>query len=298
MSMNYVHLFQYMNDFLKKFINKTPLIFTFIILNSCAVNNKMMVGSEVAEIALPLSFESQKRKIQKNPDNQLFYLNASKSRITYAYGILMEKGDRLMYTDYYKSRNYYSKSLDLFVISRNYLLNALEVKYENFPQRMRNREEIDFEKEDIDYLYWLSGSLAGAIQASQGDPQYLIDLPNIKWLLENAIDVDPNWQNGTLSAAMMSVYLNDLSGDKNAQKKALSYFDLAEKQSNGLNASIYVTLAENYAVSKQNKKLFIELLDKAINIDVNKDKSLKQSNKLSQSRAKWLKSRVDDLFYM
>ena len=85
-----------MTDFLKKFIHNAPLIFTFIILNSCAVNNKMMVGSEIAEIALPLSFESQKRKIQKNPNNQLFYLNASKSRITYAYGILMEKGDRLM----------------------------------------------------------------------------------------------------------------------------------------------------------------------------------------------------------
>ena len=171
-------------------------------------------------------------------------------------------------------------------------------KYENFVQRMRDKEDISFEKEDIDYIYWLSGSLAGSIQASQGDPQYLIDLPNIKWLLENAITIDPDWQKGALSAAMMSVYLNDLSGDKNAQKIALSYFDLAEKQSNGLNASIYVTLAENYAVSKQDKKLFIELLDKAINIDISKDKSLKQSNKLSQSRAKWLKSRVDDLFYM
>ena len=117
-------------------------------------------------------------------------------------------------------------------------------------------------------------------------------------MLENAISLKPDWENGSLSAAMMSVYLNDLSGDKNAQKTALSYFDLAEKQSKGLNASIYVTLAENYAVSKQNKKLFIELLDKAISIDVNEDKNLKQSNKLSQSRAKWLKSRVDDLFYM
>ncbi len=46
------------------------------------------------------------------------------------------------------------------------------------------------------------------------------------------------------------------------------------------------------------KNYLLSLLDKAINIDVNKDKSLKQSNKLSQSRAKWLKSRVDDLFYM
>tara|TARA_Y100001936_G_scaffold35284_1_gene33311 strand:+ start:903 stop:1802 length:900 start_codon:yes stop_codon:yes gene_type:complete len=299
MLMSYVLHFKYMNNFINTYFSKsiTPLLIV-LSLNGCAINNNMMIGSEIAEITLPLSFESQKRKVQKHPGNQLFYLNASKSRITYAYGILMEKGDRLMYSDYYKSREYYSKSLDLFVISRNYLFNALNIKYENFVQRMRNKEDILFEKEDIDYIYWLSGSLAGSIQASQGDPQYLIDLPNIKWLLEGAIEIDPDWQKGTLSAAMMSVYLNDLSGDKNAQKTALSYFYLAEKQSNGLNASIYVTLAENYAVSKQDKELFIELLDKAINIDINKDKSFKQSNKLSQSRAKWLKSRVDDLFYM
>ena len=297
--MSYALHFQYMSNLIKRYFSrKISFLLILFSLNSCAINNNMMIGSEVAELTLPLSFESQKRKIQNNPSNQLFYLNASKSRITYAYGILMEKGDRLMYSDYYKSRDYYSKSLDLFVISRNYLFNALNLKYENFIQKMRDKEQLSFEKEDIDYIYWLSGSLAGSIQASQGDPQYLIDLPNIKWLLENAIAIDPDWQKGALSAAMMSVYLNDLSGDKNAQKTALSFFDLAEKQSNGLNASIYVTLAENYAVSKQDKKLFIELLDKAINIDVNKDKSLKQANKLSQSRAKWLKSRVDDLFYM
>ena len=296
--MNYVHPTRYMNNLKKYFLRTIHTIISFFLLSSCAVNNNLMVGSEIAELTMPLSFETQKRKIQKNPNNRLFYLNASKSRITYAYGILMEKGDRLMYSDYYKSREYYSKSLDLFLISRNYLINALEIKYEDFSQKMRNNEKIDFEREDIDYLYWLSGSIAGSIQASQGDPQYLIDLPKIKWLLENAISLKPDWENGSLSAAMMSVYLNDLSGDKNAQKTALSYFDLAEKQSKGLNASIYVTLAENYAVSKQNKKLFIELLDKAISIDVNEDKSLKQSNKLSQSRAKWLKSRVDDLFYM
>ena len=115
-----------MTNFIKKYFSrKISLLLIFVSLNGCAINNNMMLGSEVAEIALPLSFESQKRKIQKNPGNQLFYLNASKSRITYAYGILMEKGDRLMYSDYYKSRDYFSKSLDLFVISRNFLFIAL-----------------------------------------------------------------------------------------------------------------------------------------------------------------------------
>jgi len=296
--MNYAQIFQSMRKIVKILSKRFFVIASILVLNNCAVNNSMMTGSQIAEIAIPLSFESQKRKIQKYPNNQLFYLNASKSRIIYAYGILMEKADRLMYTDYYKSREYYAKSLDLFVLSRNYLIEALELKYKNFSKSMREKSHIVFEKNDIDYLYWLSGSMAGSIQASQADPQYLADLSSIRWLIENAIKIDPDWESGTLSSAMMSVYLNDLSGDKNSEKIALSYFELAEKQSNGQNASIYVTLAESYAVSKQDKKLYLELLDKALEIDINKDKSLKQSNKLSQSRAKWLKSRVDDLFYM
>ena len=296
--MSYAQIFQSMRKIVKILSKRFFVIASILVLNNCAVNNSMMTGSQIAEIAIPLSFESQKRKIQKYPNNQLFYLNASKSRIIYAYGILMEKADRLMYTDYYKSREYYAKSLDFFVLSRNYLIEALELKYKNFSKSMREKSHIVFEKNDIDYLYWLSGSMAGSIQASQADPQYLADLSSIRWLIENAIKIDPDWDSGTLSSAMMSVYLNDLSGDKNSEKIALSYFQLAEKQSNGQNASIYVTLAESYAVSKQDKKLYLELLDKALEIDINKDKSLKQSNKLSQSRAKWLKSRVDDLFYM
>ena len=161
--MNYVHPIRYMNNLKKYFLRTIHIIISFFLLSSCAVNNNLMAGSENAELTMPLSFETQKRKIQKNPNNRLFYLNASKSRITYAYGILMEKGDRLMYSDYYKSREYYSKSLDLFLISRNYLINALEIKYEDFSQKMRNNEKIDFEREDIDYLYWLSGSIAGSI---------------------------------------------------------------------------------------------------------------------------------------
>ena len=296
--MSYAQFSQSMRKIVKFLSKSFFVLVSILVLNNCAVNSTMMTGSQIAEIAMPLSFESQKRKIQKYPNNQLFYLNASKSRITYAYGILMEKADRMMYTDYYKSREYYAKSLDLFVVSRNYLLQALELKHENFSKAMIDRSQIVFEKNDIDYLYWLSGSMAGSIQASQADPQYLADLSSIRWLIESAIKVDPDWGGGALSAAMMSIYLNDLSGDKNSEKNALTYFQLAEKQSNGQNASIYVTLAESYAVSKQDKKMYIELLDKALQIDINKDKSLKQSNKLSQSRAKWLKSRVDDLFYM
>tara|TARA_B100000575_G_C22844307_1_gene494597 strand:- start:237 stop:728 length:492 start_codon:yes stop_codon:yes gene_type:complete len=163
---------------------------------------------------------------------------------------------------------------------------------------MKNKEKIEFDEKDIDYLYWLSGSMAGSIQASQGDPRFLVDLSNIKWLIENAYEINPDWEDGSLHAAMMSVYLNDLSGNQNSDKLALEYFDKADKTAKGLNASIYVNLAESYAVSKQDKKFFLELLNQAISIDLNQNKKLKQSNRLAQSRAKWLITRVDELFYM
>tara|TARA_B100001057_G_scaffold39174_1_gene35282 strand:- start:5686 stop:6549 length:864 start_codon:yes stop_codon:yes gene_type:complete len=281
--------------------SKSDIFYIFlsaIILNSCAVKNDLMAGSEIAEFALPLSFESQKRKIQKNPNNQLFYLNAAKTRVQFAYGILIEKADRLMFEDYFKSREYYNESLELFMISRNYLLTALELRHDNFLEIMKNKEKIEFDEKDIDYLYWLSGSMAGSIQASQGDPRFLVDLSNIKWLIENAYEINPDWEDGSLHAAMMSVYLNDLSGNQNSDKLALEYFDKADKTAKGLNASIYVTLAESYAVSKQDKKFFLELLNQAISIDLNQNKKLKQSNRLAQSRAKWLITRVDELFYM
>jgi len=78
----------------------------------------------------------------------------------------------------------------------------------------------------------------------------------------------------------------------------LEYFELADRAAKGYNIGIYVTLAESFAVSKQDKAYFLELIDKALTIDISKDKDMKQANTLSKLRAAWLLTRVDDLFYM
>tara|TARA_B100000809_G_C15138690_1_gene531906 strand:- start:56 stop:913 length:858 start_codon:yes stop_codon:yes gene_type:complete len=273
-------------------------IFIGLFFNSCSSNRDLMFGASIAEYAIPISFKSHEKKIKNDAFNSEVYLNASKSLTQYSYGILMEKADRLMYADYYTAREYYSESLDLFLTSKNYMIQALSLRHVDFESKMKTKAEVDFHVDDVPYLYWLSGSMAGSIQASQGDPEYLIDLNNIRWLLENAIAIDPGWEKGSLYAAMMSVYLNDLSGDKDSERKALEYFELADRAAKGYNIGIYVTLAESFAVSKQDKAYFLELIDKALTIDISKDKDMKQANTLSKLRAMWLLTRVDDLFYM
>tara|TARA_B110000263_G_scaffold74656_1_gene65178 strand:- start:495 stop:1352 length:858 start_codon:yes stop_codon:yes gene_type:complete len=273
-------------------------IFIGLFFNSCSSNRDLMFGASIAEYAIPISFKSHEKKIKNDAFNSEVYLNASKSLTQYSYGILMEKADRLMYADYYTAREYYSESLDLFLTSKNYMIQALSLRHVDFESKMKTKAEVDFHVDDVPYLYWLSGSMAGSIQASQGDPEYLIDLNNIRWLLENAIAIDPGWEKGSLYAAMMSIYLNDLSGDKDSERKALEYFELADRAAKGYNIGIYVTLAESFAVSKQDKAYFLELIDKALTIDISKDKDMKQANTLSKLRAMWLLTRVDDLFYM
>ena len=273
-------------------------IFIGLFFNSCSSNRDLMFGASIAEYAIPISFKSHEKKIKNDAFNSEVYLNASKSLTQYSYGILMEKADRLMYADYYTAREYYSESLDLFLTSKNYMIQALSLRHVDFESKMRTKAAVDFHVDDVPYLYWLSGSMAGSIQASQGDPKYLIDLNNIRWLLENAIAIDPGWEKGSLYAAMMSIYLNDLSGDKDSERKALEYFELADRAAKGYNIGIYVTLAESFAVSKQDKAYFLELIEKALTIDISKDKDMKQANTLSKLRAMWLLTRVDDLFYM
>ena len=273
-------------------------IFIGLFCNSCSSNRDLMFGASIAEYAIPISFKSHEKKIRNDAFNSEVYLNASKSLTQYSYGILMEKADRLMYADYYTAREYYSESLDLFLTSKNYMIQALSLRHVDFESKMKTKAEVDFHVDDVPYLYWLSGSMAGSIQASQGDPKYLIDLNNIRWLLENAIAIDPGWEKGSLYAAMMSIYLNDLSGDKDSERKALEYFELADRAAKGYNIGIYVTLAESFAVSKQDKAYFLELIEKALTIDISKDKDMKQANTLSKLRATWLLTRVDDLFYM
>ena len=110
--------------------------------------------------------------------------------------------------------------------------------------------------------------------------------------------IEPGWNKGSLYSAMMSFYLNDPSGDKDSEKRALEYFELADRAANGNSIGIYVTLAESFAVAKQDKEYFLELINKALSMDVNADKEMKQANLLSKLRAKWLLTRIDDLFYM
>lgn len=77
---------------------------------------------------------------------------------------------------------------------------------------------------------------------------------------------------------------------------ARAHFDRAVELQRGLGAGAYVTLATAVALPAHDRAEFVRLLERALAVDVNVDKSRRLANLIAQRRARDLLSRVDELF--
>jgi len=64
----------------------------------------------------------------------------------------------------------------------------------------------------------------------------------------------------------------------------------------GFQAGPLVALAESVSLAKQDRSEFQSLLERALAVDVNAKPEYRLANRVSQRRAQWLLSRIDDLF--
>mgnify|MGYP001426351784 FL=1 len=235
----------------------------------------------------------------KDPDNTLLQFQASKKLITYLYGFSLNEAEELKNQDYDKGKAAYLKTHNEFVRSLNYINTSLVLDYPNFLLWINGQDnnEIKFKKESAEKLYWAAGAYAGAIQSSNGDPEWIIQLPKIGLLLEEGMKLDSSWNFGSFYTAMISysIIRHDAKEDKFIV--AQNYFKKAVEASDGQDLSPYISYAENIAVSSQNKKDFTNMLYKALNIDIYANPELTLTNYIGRKRANWLLDNIDELFY-
>ena len=235
----------------------------------------------------------------KNSDNSLLQFQASKELTTYLYGFSMNEAEELKNQDYDKGKAAYLRTHNDFVRSLNYINTSLVLDYPNFLLWINGQDnnEIKFKKESAEKLYWAAGAYAGAIQSSNGDPEWIIQLPKIGLLLEEGMKLDSSWNFGSFYTAMISysIIRHDAKEDKFIV--AQNYFKKAVEASDGQDLSPYISYAENIAVSSQNKKEFTNMLYKALNIDIYANPELTLTNYIGRKRANWLLDNIDEFFY-
>ena len=219
--------------------------------------------------------------------------------VEFAYGFILEEADRLFAEDFQqgleRAGDAYSLLKDAVKIGT---LNLTE-KYPEFEEWLSGKENnILFVQDDIYELYWLAAAYGGAIRASRGNPFELIQLPRVGKLLKAAMSLDPGWNRGVLYSAMISYTAtrSDLTGETLIDS-VTKYYELAVSSSDSMDASPFISFAENIDKRFQYKSEFTRKLEYVSGMNVNQDQDLRLGNIIAQERAKWLLTKTDEYFF-
>jgi predicted anti-sigma-YlaC factor YlaD len=201
--------------------------------------------------------------------------------------------------DYERSAELGSRTWRIFVRARDYCLGSLELKYAGITDGLRQDPMSALEEttaEDVEVLYLLSAAWGLAISNALDQPKLVADLPAVRALLVRALELDEDYDEGALHAALITLEAlpPELGG---SPERARAHFERAVELSHGLDAGPYVTFAAGVSVPEENRAEFQELLAKALAVDPNEDTSRRLLNLVSQRRARSLLDQIDDLFF-
>ncbi|MFQ6673335.1 MAG: TRAP transporter TatT component family protein [Fidelibacterota bacterium] len=293
-----------------------PLVFS-LVFSGCSFRQFVMAGivgsmegledlyrseddPDLVRESMPSNLKMLELLIRQSPNDPKLLLTASRAFTTYGYAFVMTDAEVAMSTDIHKWKRLRERARKLFLRARGYALRALEVKYPGFGRSFQGDPEGTLRsvtRDDVSLLYWTAAAWGSFISASKDDPAAIIELPNVGYFLERALQLDESYDRGAVHELMISYALNRPDEGGAPLEEAHHHFERAVEFSQGRRASVFVTYAESVSVRTQNRKEFSQMLDRALAIDVDEEPSNRLSNIIAQERARRLKGSVDELFY-
>lgn len=274
-------------------------ILVLFFLNGCSSTYIFSNHPQLSKKYYLIKVKKALKKAENNPTNPEHLFQAQKLLTQYGYAFQLEEAERCLYKNVSLSKMLYNNANKSFIKAVEYGKNNLEIFYPGIDKWLLNPKNNNFifNPEHIANLYWTAASIGGLIKSSKGAPETIVLFPQIGLLLNQALEIDPSWDNGTIYTALISYTMSEYPLTDKKKKDVKNYFDEAIKYSDGTSAAPYVTYAESVSVKSQDREEFIYLLNQALVISDTENDELNLGNHISQIRAKWLLSRIDELFY-
>ncbi len=249
--------------------------------------------------ASPFSLKLIESLLSENPNHSGLLLAATKGFTQYGYAFVQQDADEMEERDLTTARALQARARRLYLRSRNYGLRALEVNYPGFEKVLRKnpKEAVTLAGiKDVPLLYWTAAAWGATISASKDNPELVADQPIVEALIDRAFELDEDFDNGAIHTFMIT-YESARQGAKgDFAIRSKKHFDRAMELTEGKLASPLVTFAETVCVNKQNRVEFQSLLNRALAIDADAKPEWRLMNLVTQRRARWLLSRMDQLF--
>lgn len=254
---------------------------------------------EFIKQATPFSLKLIESLLAENPQHRGLLLAACKGFTQYSYAFIQEDADEMETTDLQGSLALKKRAIRMYLRARGYGLRGLELDYPGFEKSLRANPRQAVEKltiKDVPLLYWTAASWGSAISNSKDNPEMIADQLLVEAMIDRALQLDGKFGSGAVYSFLISYEAARQGARGDFAARSRKYFDLAVELSKGKLAGPYVAYAETVCVKKQDRKEFEALLSKALAIDPDADVDNRLVNLVMQRRARWLLSRVDELF--
>jgi predicted anti-sigma-YlaC factor YlaD len=253
---------------------------------------------ELVGEALPFGLKLIESLLNESPRHRGLLLAACQGFSLYAYVYVQQEADRIASEDLDRATAMRVRSRRLYLRARDYGVRALEVAHPGMAAKLERAPEAALavaRRRDVPLLYWNAAALGLAISASRNDAEMLSRISEVDALLRRAIQLDESWQAGTLHEFQI-VLATTKPGAATDAAALKTHFDRALELSAGNRASVYTTWAEAVSVRRQDRREFRTMLEKALAVDLSKNEQGRLLNDVAQRRARWLLSRIDELF--
>lgn len=257
-------------------------------------NDPQLVGD-----AIPFSLKFMESILAATPRHTALLTTLCQSFTEYSYAYIQCEADYIADNDYTKAREMRIRAKKLYQRALEYGLRGLDTRHDHFSQMIMTDPKAAVaktNKDDLDLLYWTGVSWMAAISIGKDDPELVSDIPQAEAMIYRVEELDPDYGDGSLQEFLITYEAGKPILMGGSIKKAKEHFEKALELTKGLSASAYLNYAEAVDLKEQNREEFEDMLNKALDIDVDKNKSIRLVNLIDQKRAKWLLSREDMLF--
>ena len=255
---------------------------------------------ELVGAALPFGLKLTESLLAQSPNHSGLLLTACRGFVLYAYAYVDYPAQVAAHEDLERANALRARARRLYLRSYGYGIRAIERSYPGFgealladPAAAIRTVRSTHAGRDVPLLYWTAASLGLAISSSRGDAALLARLPEVRALLDRAIELDEAWDAGALHEFEVAL-AGSVPGELDVETitHALRSRGRAVQGSQRRRLS---RLRRSRLGPQQDAAEFRALIARALSVDVDADPQNRLVNLLAHRRALWLASRIDEL---
>ena len=249
--------------------------------------------------AAPFSLKLMESLLAERPQHRGLLLAATSGFTQYAFAFVQQEADEIAEKDFAAGSAMHTRARRLYLRARDYGLRGLDVAHAGFSTKLRSDPRTAVRaavSDDVPLLYWTAASWGAAIALSKDNADLIGDQGILEALIDRAAELNDQFDHGAIHSFLITYEMARPAGAGTPADRARSHFERAVALSNKQQSGPFVNLAESVAVPGGQRAEFETLLKQALAIDADARPEWRLVNLIMQRRARWLLSRIDDLF--